>query len=281
MFSILKKPHPFIFNSSSVLAPGIFTFLMIVLFKPLGFNRLPLSYLLGFGAGFGLIASILVWFTVKMLKTLLPQWMDEDQWTVGKEILLILTVLLAIIITIFLVFLGIDVTDNSSFELFKMVVGKTFLFSFFPILFMVLIEQYNYNRKQLKEAIKLNKEVISEKLDRTDTHSIKAENGQVVLQLETDQVLWAQSDGNYLELFYINDQKEVKKELIRNRLKKLADQLSSDPFFHCHKSYLINLHHIQKVQGNARNFEVILRYSDEPIPISRTKSAELKEKISQ
>jgi len=112
------------------------------------------------------------------------------------------------------------------------------------------------------------------------THSITAENGQLALQLKSDEILWAQSDGNYLEIFYLEGGQNVKKELIRNRLKNLAEQLPNETFFHCHKSYLINLNHIQKVQGNARNFEVVLRHGNISIPVARSKSSELKEKMN-
>jgi ABC-type multidrug transport system fused ATPase/permease subunit len=277
---IFNRPHPFIFNSGSILIPGIFTFLLILLFRPLGFNSLPLNYVVAFALGFGLIASTLVWFTVKLLKFIAPKWMDEDSWTLGKEVLLIFTVLVFIVLTIFFIFFGINVTEHGPWELFKMVFIKTLLFSAFPILFMVLFEQYNYQRKQLKEAEKLNQKVKAENGDLDVIHSIAAENGQLVLQLKTNEILWAQSDGNYLELFYLNEAREIKKELIRNRLKNLAELLPNDTFFHCHKSFLINLHQVQKVQGNARNFEVILRYSNSPIPVARSKSSELKEKIN-
>ncbi|WKV11233.1 LytTR family DNA-binding domain-containing protein [Marivirga harenae] len=280
MFSIFQKPHPFIFNSASIVIPGIFTFLLIFIFKPLGFNSLPINYVLAFALGFGLIASSLVLISVKLLKFTFPKWMDEDAWTLGKEVFLIFTVLILIAFTIFIIFLGIDIADSSPFALFRMVFIKTLLFSAFPILFMVLFEQYNYQRTQLKEAVDLSQKVTHEKNSHAFTHSIRAENGQLVLQLASKEILWAQSDGNYLDLYYINEANEIKKELIRNRLKNLADQLPDDSFFHCHKSYLINLNHIQKVQGNARNFEVILRYANVSIPVARSKSAELKEKIN-
>lgn len=281
MLSIFKKPHPFIFNSGSIFIPGIFTFLLIVLFRPLGFNSLPTNFVLAFAFGFGLVASTLVWFTVNILKFIFPKWMEEDSWTLGKEVLLIFTVLILIAFTIFIIFLSINITENSPLELFKMVFINTILFSAFPILIMVLFEQYNYQRKQLKEALDLSQKVSIENKGTDITHSITAENGQLVLQLKTNEILWAQSDGNYLELFYLSDTKQIKKELIRNRLKNLAEQLPDDTFFHCHKSYLINLNHIQKVQGNARNFEVIPRYGNISIPVARSKSSELKEIINR
>lgn len=281
MLTILNRPHPFIFNSGSILIPGIFTFLLIVLFRPLGFNSLPTSYVLAFALSFALIASTLVWFTVKLLKFVVPHWMDEENWTLGKEVLLIFTVLVFIVLTIFLIFFSINITEHGPWELFKMVFVKTILFSIFPILIMVLFEQYNYQRNQLKVANELSQKVKLEQKHTENVHSIVAENGQPVLHLKSDEILWAQSDGNYLELFYLESGEKVIKELIRNRLKNLVDQLPDETFFHCHKSYMINLNHIQKVQGNARNFEVVLRYGKTPIPIARSKSSELKEKINR
>ena len=104
--------------------------------------------------------------------------------------------------------------------------------------------------------------------------SLMSENNKLALRIHPEEVLLVQSAGNYVEVFY-RDNQAVKKELIRNRLKALEEQLRDRDFFHCHKSYLVNLRHIQKVTGNARNLELTLDSFEERIPVSRSKSADL------
>lgn len=83
------------------------------------------------------------------------------------------------------------------------------------------------------------------------------------------------SEGNYVEVFY-ESKNQLQKELIRNSLKAIEEQLSKKPsFYRCHKQYIINLNHIQKVNGNARNLELIIEHLDAPVPVSRSKSEEL------
>ncbi|MCB0561246.1 MAG: hypothetical protein KDD09_19955 [Phaeodactylibacter sp.] len=49
----------------------------------------------------------------------------------------------------------------------------------------------------------------------------EAENGKVELQIAYDKVLYLKADGNYVEVFYMDQHNYVQKKLIRNRLKSL------------------------------------------------------------
>lgn len=88
------------------------------------------------------------------------------------------------------------------------------------------------------------------------------------------------SEGNYVEVFYRQNQ-EKQKELIRNRLKAIEEQLPPTDFFRCHKRFIINLQHIQKVEGNARNLELVSDNFEEKIPVSRSKSEMLQQLFQQ
>lgn len=64
-------------------------------------------------------------------------------------------------------------------------------------------------------------------------------------------------------------------ELVRNSLKAIEEQLPIDIFYRCHKRYIINMKHIQKVDGNARNLVLTLENIEEKIPVSRAKTETL------
>lgn len=267
---IFSKPHPFIFNLSSVLLPGFVTLLIIGLLAPFGFQQMGLFYRTGFAFMLGLIASLSVLIITSLLKKLYPSC--EDSWTVGKEILLILSIVITISFFIYLIFQYLDITDVKSFTLFKMVFTKTILVSILPIIILVLFEQYNHQKKQAKTAEEMRATLPIDK--SSALIQLHSENGSLEVQLHVDELIYLKADGNYVEVFYMD--LAVQKRLIRNRLKVLFDKLPKDTFFHCHKSYIVNKQNILSVTGNARNFELAMRGVDIQIPVSRTKSEELK-----
>lgn len=269
----LHKPHPFIFNKSSVGLPGATTFLILAFFAPFGFQEMEFTTRLGSAAFFGLLASFSVLVVVKLLQKIYPSYNDE--WTVGKEILLILAVLSTICLLVFLILFSFQMTNLGPADLFKSVILTTVIISFFPVVILVLFEQYNHQKSQWKKATEMNS-LLDEKGFSRDSDLIRllGENGKLELQINPKELIFLKSDGNYVEAIY-GDGPE--KKLLRNRLKALSDQLPSDLFFHCHKSYVVNKQSIISVEGNARNFELKLRGIPDAIPVSRAKSEELKQ----
>jgi len=269
---LLTKPHPFIFNKSSVLLPGIITFLIIGLFSPFGFREMDLTDRLVFAALFGFIASLAVFLVVTLLKGIYPSY--NDRWTVGKEILLILVVLSVICLLIFLILFSFQLTDLPAAKLFKLVLVNTIVLSLFPVIILVLFEQYNHQKSQWKKAIEMSK-LLNNKASTKSNELIKvfSENGKMDLQLNPEELIYLKSDGNYVEVIYGSE--KLEKKLVRNRLKTLTEQLPNDLFFQCHKSYVINKLSIVSIEGNARNFELKLRGVSDAIPVSRAKSEEL------
>lgn len=200
--------------------------------------------------------------------------MNEEEWTIGKEIVLFMVVLGVICLNIFLIFFGFDLTSSSPLVVFKAVVFNTLSIAIFPIIILVLFEQYNHQKKQLLKANDMNKSLPQNSEKVSELIQLTGENGKVELQLMPDELIFLKSDGNYVEVYHGLNQ--PKKNLIRNRLKSLKNQLPGEFFFQCHKSYIINKRSIVSVQGNARNFELMLRDVSALIPVSRSKSEELR-----
>ena len=206
----------------------------------------------------------------------------EERWTIGKEFSLVLFVLALILLIVFL--LMVKLNPDTELELiFRLVAMRTFAISVFPVLIMILFEQFAYENSKRKEAENINREirkkqhpVFTENSDNTSNEKkvLRAENQKVALILQRNELVMIKSEGNYVEVYYRSD-KQLQKELIRNSLKSMEEQLTEPFYFRCHKQYIINLNHIKKVQGNARNLELILDNADEPIPVSRSKSEQL------
>ena len=279
---LINKPHPFIYNWKSIAIPGLVTFLVIILFAPLGYNRLDIEFRILLGFTNGLIASLSVWGVVNLFRSIFPLFMQEEKWTLGKEFILILSVLFVIISSIFLIFIIFDLSNQPYGELFFNIVIKTVLIGTIPIFILIAVEQNAHQRKKLKQALELTRKLRSNAAyDKNTEHKLilEAENGKVEIILQPEDLYYLKSDGNYVEVYYHSGSDKIEKKLIRNRLKTLEAKLPEGIFFHCHKSYIVSVNKIVRIEGNARNLELILKNTPESIPVSRQKKKELEDLI--
>lgn len=278
IFKQAKRPHPFIFNGYSIGIPFIITVAIIIILAPQQFQDFSLLKRSLFAFFIGLLVSGTIFLTVRGLQQLCPQFMHEDTWTVGKEGLLYLIVLLIINIlifgTIFLFFSGPETFVQQFWRSSFYTLG----IGIFPIMFLILFEQYHHQKSQFIQAYQLTQSLQAEKRQtesRKQAKEIrqlqfKAENGNIELQLMPEEILCLKSDGNYVEVFYLL-QEGISVKLIRNKLKYLEAMLPDTHFFRCHNRYIVNGNHIVNINGNARNLELTIRNLDLLIPVSRSK----------
>ncbi len=283
---VLSKPHPFIFNAWSIGIPGAVTIVVILLLAPLGFDDLTLKIRAVYSVLFGLIASLVVGLCGWLIQSVTPKRIREDEWTVGKEIAMILSIISIICLVNYKIVLLISMDDFEDLPSLLQVVGYTLSISFFPVLLMIFTEQFFYRQAILKESETLNSARKSTpQKDQAHTHltgkqfELKSESGLVELSVHLNQILFFQSDGNYVEIFYSDKNNVTQKKLIRNRLKYFNKELPATIFFHCHKRYIVNLNKVYTVTGNARNFELILNDQQTRIPVSRAKALALKKQF--
>ena len=281
MQKLFRQPHPFVFNAYSILIPSGITFLIIVVLAPFNFQEFELYIRIILGLITTFIVALGIFLSVRILQKLFPKIMSEDRWTVGKEFLLILFVLFILTFLISLTLWILEAEYQSMGNLFLKTTFITLGISVLPVLVLVLFEQYRYQKQQLQKAKNLNKTL---RLKETNFHNetissenleapllIKSDKGQIELKLLPKELLYIKSEGNYLEVFYLHT-KNIKKQLIRNTLKNIEDVLPEQVFLRCHNRFIINGHHILKVEGNARNLILHLKEVSETIPISRAKA---------
>ena len=66
----------------------------------------------------------------------------------------------------------------------------------------------------------------------------------LLVKIKFGDLLWIKSDGNYLELFCSGG----KKHLIRSTLKDFLNKLPGSVFLQIHKSYVVNINHIEAIE---------------------------------
>mgnify|MGYP003665204004 FL=1 len=88
-----------------------------------------------------------------------------------------------------------------------------------------------------------------------------------LLFLESDEILYAESDGNYSTIFLTDGQKIV----LTKKLKEVNELLPSDSFFRIHNSYIINLN---KIKEFLKTDGYVVLKSNHKIPVSRQKKSD-------
>ncbi len=99
--------------------------------------------------------------------------------------------------------------------------------------------------------------------------------------LQPEDLLYAKADGNYVTLTYLND-KTVTGQLKRISLAQLEAQLSNFSFvFRCHRAYLVNLKHINKVAGNSQGYILTFNHGAGSVPVSRARLADFDKRYNE
>lgn len=98
-------------------------------------------------------------------------------------------------------------------------------------------------------------------------------NSQVkkeAFSLHPENLLYAKSDGNYTEIFIVQENKIVR-IIKRIPLKDFSEQLASATYIlKVHKSFLVNLKAVDEVKGNSAGLKLTLKnLEDINIPVSR------------
>lgn len=269
---IFRQPYPFYYKGSGFLLVSGIVFIMSLLFNYIfepfvvyrpehKFDYFWISMIHSFNA-------FLVVFVILFIKS---RKVDEDSWTVGKEIGLIGLMLLMIGVCQFLARdLIYDNPDNWSLRYLLEEIRNTFLVG---ILFVIILVPLNYLRllkAHLITARSINAQSLPVKIPESTTLiSIITQQKSDDFELDITRFLYAKADGNYLEVFLENEV-TASKLIKRMTLKELEQQLEPFPeFLKTHRSYLVNLQKVIHVKGNAQGYFLQLRGANEEVPVSR------------
>ena len=105
---------------------------------------------------------------------------------------------------------------------------------------------------------------------RQESIMITSLEGDVTIPCE--EITYINAAGNYMEIVTSS-----KTYLLRKTLKQLEQTLPLNSFFRCHRSYIVNLNAINKIQNlDAGHGEIHLK-SGNTIPVSKSQRTGLKQ----
>lgn len=153
--------------------------------------------------------------------------------------------------------------------------------------------------KQLEEAQMLNGVLmersrlveVSKQESMTDTSSSKEE--RIMLEGSTKEsvslllsdFIFAESEGNYVSIHYMENpstgSEQIEKQtMLRTSMKNVVAILCvNTEIIQCHRAYIVNLRHVQSVEGRSSGIGLKLRHCDTIVPVSKSYVNEVKERI--
>lgn len=276
----IKAPFPeeedFISNVKHAFGVGIFIFLLLFLLRPFNMEKVG-EELFWFCVGFGFVTFVVscayFWLFGKVLKIK----RNVPSWTLGRWIIYMLGLLICISLgNLLFVKFVISPELNLNLSNFLNMAYGTLAIGSIPVIFSGYFIQQKSNNKNKSAASDIQSHLKITSSEKTVIH-LSSSNNKQQIKLDENQFLYAESQQNYVAIFYLENE-QVQETILRNTLKSIQSQLPAKPFFRCHQSYLINTNLIENVSGNAQGLRLQLKgLKDIEIPVSRKYISELKD----
>lgn len=276
MIHFLKSPYPFEYSVRKsiwiIAGASLFVTLFLFLFKPFELHLIEGVRLFNICLYFGLSTGTVLAVFYFLIIPLFPGFFNEESWTILRHILWVSTLFMCISLANALL---MYVIEQRSFT------WTTFLTSFWQVTALGVIisalivpldylRHYKANQKEAEQVPKLS--------DSQSTYNnifkFESENQKEQLRLSSDELLYLTSADNYVEVVF-SEGLEVSKKLLRGTLARAEEQIHDPNIIRCHRSYIVNLHKVISVSGNAQGFQLTLRGTDRIIPVSTTYKKEV------
>ena len=161
--------------------------------------------------------------------------------------------------------------------------GVTMLVALFPVTLSVLLKQNYLLKKNLKQSSELSERLYRKfRMPESGGTMIKliSENPNDNFTAESHDIYYLAAADNYIEVCF-KQKNEMKKILLRSTLKNAQDSLKRfSNFYRCHRSYIVNLDKVKSVTGNSQGYKLILADTETAIPVSRSLTRELTQRLS-
>ena len=262
MARLFNTPFPYLdrlrYRLLHVLIIMVFSILFIIIFEPFGISdwiRFP-PWIKKLGlASIGMGITVAIAFSQLFIRTFIP----IRVFRISHFIFWILSEILAVSLIETFIF-----ADYSQVFLHEFLISLKFISIglvlpyAFSILILILLHQ-----KHILAGTKPGTPH-----EEVDLIHFRDEREQVKFSVRKSYILYLESSDNYVTIFYSPDG-PIKKDMVRNSMKKMENQLTPQGLIRCHRAYMVNLENIQWIKKKGRNYQIKMKNCDQIIPVSR------------
>ncbi|WP_074410281.1 MULTISPECIES: LytTR family DNA-binding domain-containing protein [Aquimarina] len=278
---IIHKPYPYLFYFKRNLIIALVLGMLIYIINVLAVDESYVNTNFVFSKPLlCILAGLMTFFSILLVLEVIPRVFFKpdlkENWTIGKECLLIVSLLF--VITIFNNTLSLVISKEPSDNIILHFLNSSLYVVLLGIVPAFLLVWINYTillKENLKKVSLYNEQLESRitftKSEVSDIISIQTSNKNEVLELDIGSFLFAKSEGNYIDVFTKTSGK-VHCKPYRLTIQKLEEELNSYAFIiSTHRSYVINIRNINTTSGNARNYRISFEGVPHEVPVSRNK----------
>jgi len=171
---------------------------------------------------------------------------------------------------------------NNSLGIEKFVfytVIKLVLIAVIPITLLIIINHNKILRSNLKLADDMSKKLWENKRVQEKIITFNSNYQKDSLSIKISSLLLVKSANNYIEVFW-KEGKSIKNQMVRCSMTYTEELVKEYKFiFKCHRSYIININYIDKIEGNSQGYKLFFEDFSIPVPVSRNSISKLQELI--
>lgn len=272
-----------------ILSATFFAVIFLILFQPYGLSEEvsnPINSIKDISLFF-LFVAISTFTTLAFSQFFARKWFGFKNVNIRKYMLwFFIEALLLKLVSFGFSFIFPDLGDDFENELnwifqielyFKALI--VLIFPFIGSILYVLIKGLNSEINELEDQLNDYRKKFDSS-QKSTLLNLMDENNNLDFSVALNDFLYAESSNQYLLIYYRNNG-EVKKHIIRNRMKSFLGEIKNLPILQCHRSYAVNLLNVKhKYKKNGKNG--LLLDTSEPIvvPISKSFIHDINKKLS-
>jgi DNA-binding LytR/AlgR family response regulator len=285
----LNTPFPYYLNGDRknimfVTIVSVFVVFFMLLYRP--YYHMTQTPTLGHTSVFGAITFVVMFTSVVVLPKFFPVTFDPTTWTLKKYLIHTLLQCFGIGVISILVNKFYMHPEMHIVDLVTRVFVQVALIGIIPVSIFTLILRNGILQENLKAAIKANVEldtIRNLKKDQSNpgsNHITLRSDTTETLTFNLPDLLFIRAEDNYSTVYWMEEH-VIQKKLLRANLKNIETQIDNAFTIRCHRSYVVNVHAISNITGNANGYKLRIKDSDHFIPVARPKGKEVMEKIGQ
>jgi hypothetical protein len=258
---------------------GLGAVLFVMVFEPFQLDQPDFESRILFASGFGIIIFIIIFLLGIAYPSFANDNSQEEKYPELQHGIrnFLIWFLSSVSISFYLIFIrSISLTI---YDVYKIV-----LICLLPPVIIGIYDKL-LKLKEQNEKLALSGEILKKKIDDYNNDNanksiyLSPENTPEKFSFLCPDILYIKSADNYAEIHFM-DGEQLKKQLIRNTLKNIEQQLRKFPnFIRCHRICIVNVHKIEKLVGNCNNHSLIIKGTLEQIPVSRSYFLKIKEAL--
>lgn len=278
MWNVFNKPYPFNddlkHNSKIIFFTSLGVFLFLFLFQPFDISALPVKEKYYLMTGLAIVTFMSLSFNLLVIPSLFTKKFSSANWNIKKEIFWNLWILFTTLAGYFLL--------NNSLGVIKFgfsLVIKLVLTAVIPIAVLIVVNHNKMLRSHLKLADELSKKLKENKSILDKIVYFNSDYQKDSLAIKVSLLLLIRSANNYIEVFW-KEGEAVKNQMVRCSMLCAEETLKEHKFiFKCHRSFIVNINYIDKIEGNSQGYRLFFEHINFPIPVSKNSVSKLKELI--